>query len=76
MDWFNEQYLPSLFQRKKSYHGRAATFLTDKQADVCRRYMNERICNGDYGQFVIFEYTFNDKKIQLCEAGKYTVLYW
>ena len=73
---FEETFLPSLFNRKKMYHGKVATLLTDKQADVCRRYMTEKICHGDYGQFGIFEHTYNESKIQLCESGKYNILYW
>ena len=76
MDWFTKTFLPSLYERKTMYHGKLATFLTIKQADICRKYMNERLCHGDYGQFGVFEYTYNEKKVQLCEAGKYNILYW
>lgn len=76
MKWFEEIFLPSLYNQKKMYHGKTATFLTDKQADICRRYMTERICHGDYGQFDVFEHTYGESKIQLCEMGKYNILYW
>jgi hypothetical protein len=76
MKWFEEVFLPSLFQQKKMVHGKVCTYLTEKQANICRKYMTERICNGDYGQFGIFEHTFNGNKIQLCESGRYTILYW
>lgn len=76
MKWFTETFLPSLYGRKTMYHGKEATFLTSKQADICRKYMTERICHGDYGQFGIFECVWNERKLQLCEAGKYTILYW
>lgn len=76
MEWFIEVFLPSLYQKSIQYHGKAATFVTPKQADICRRYMTSKVCNGDYGQFEIFECLFNNNKIQLCESGKYDVLYW
>lgn len=76
MEWFENSFLPSLYERKKMVHGKWCTYLTDKQADVCRRYMQVRKCHGDYGDFYLEEYTFNGNKIQLCESGKYNILYW
>ena len=76
MKWFLEVFLPSLHSIATQYHGKTVTFLTEKQADICRRYMTAKECHGFYGDFVIFEGFFNDKKIQLCEAGKYDILYW
>ena len=76
MSWFIEKFLTSLYERKKIVHGKECTYLTDKQADICKKYMNEKICYGDYGQFIIYDFTFNNNKIQLCEQGKYNVLYW
>lgn len=76
MKWFAETFLPSLYERRKMYHGKIATFLTERQANICRKYMSERICYSDYGQFGIFEGQYDNKKIQLCEVGKYEVLYW
>ena len=76
MEWFEKVFLPSLHEKKKTVHGKISTLLSQKQADICGRYMKSRICGGDYGQFEIYEYSFNGKKIQLCESGKYNILYW
>lgn len=76
MDWFNQVFLPSLYERRKTVHGKVCTYLTEKQAYICGKYMTERICCGDYGQFGIFEYLYNGNKIQMCQSGRYTVLYW
>ena len=76
MKWFKEVFLPSLRERAVQYHGKTATFVTAKQSDICRRYMTSRICNGDYGQFEIYEFEFNNHKVQLCEAGKHDIIYW
>lgn len=76
MKWFESVFVPSLYERKRVVRGKTCTYLTDKQADVCRRYMSSKVCNGDYGQFEIFEGFYNGNKIQLCESGKYNVLYW
>ena len=76
MKWFEEVFLPSLFEKKKMVHGKVCTYITDKQAHICRKYMTEKICNGDYGQFSIYEHKYNECKIQLCESGKYNILYW
>lgn len=76
MEWFNTVFLPSLYDRRKMVRGKTVTYLTEKQAHICRRYMSVRICTGDYGQFYIMEHIYNGDKIQLCEEGKYLVLYW
>lgn len=76
MKWFEETFLPSLFEQKKMGRSGLCTYLTEKQANICRKYMSERICHGDYGQFGIFEGSYNGNKIQLCESGRYTILYW
>lgn len=76
MEWFEKIFLTSLYNNKKMVHGKICSYITDRQADICRKYMAERVCYGDYGQFSVFEHLFNGNKIQLCEAGKYNIIYW
>lgn len=76
MKWFEEVFLPSLYEQRKNHYGKLVTFLTYKQAEICRRYLNERLCHGEYGDFCNYEGVFNDKKIQLCQHGKYDILFW
>jgi hypothetical protein len=77
MKWFTEVFLPSMIEKEKKqpekYRGQV--ILSDKQVDICRRYMNEKQCHGDYGYFTVFEFEAGSHRFQLCEAGKYTFLH-
>lgn len=76
MKWFDEIFLPSLHERIVNNHGKAVTFITPKQADICYRYFKAEQHNSDYGYFDTYRYEYNGKNISLSEEGKYIKIYW
>jgi hypothetical protein len=77
MKWFVEVFLKSMIEKEQlqpqKYRGQVV--LSSKQAEVCRRYMDEKQCHGDYGYFSVYEFKTESHKFQLCESGKYTFLH-
>lgn len=74
MKWFTEVFLPSIEKRMNNPKYPNSCILSDKQADVCYKYMNEVDCYGDYGNFVNYQIIANGYKWLMTKRGKYTFL--
>ena len=76
MKWFLEEFLPSQEVRMNSnpkYPN--SCILSQKQAEICYRYMEPHYCKGDYGGFYNYEITTPDGKFfQMTSRGKYIFL--
>lgn len=72
--WFEETFLQSLEARMTNPKYPNQCILSEKQADICYRYMNSRNCSGDYGCFTNYEYTVGNKFYQMTKRGKYHFL--
>lgn len=68
--------MPSQIERVKrndpKYGNRV--ILSEKQADICMRYMEPRECHGDYGWFTIYHYEITGYSFTLWCQGRYTFL--
>ena len=76
MKWFLEVFLPSQearMGRNPKYPN--SCILSEKQAAICTRYMQQVYHKGDYGYFYTWELKTPDgKKFQMSVAGKWTFL--
>lgn len=74
MAWFTETFLPSLESRMTNPKYPNSCILSEKQADVCYRYMEANQHHGDYGYFTNYSLQVGNKVYQMTFAGKYTFL--
>lgn len=74
MNWFKDTFLPSLEKRMNNPKYPNSCILSQKQADVCYRYMKCKQHKGDYGTFATYEYETEKALFQMSFAGKYTFL--
>lgn len=74
MQWFIETFLPSLERRMTNPKYPNQCILSDKQAEICYKYMGSRSCRGDYGTFTNYEITVKNKYYQMTKRGKYHFL--
>lgn len=74
MKWFTEVFLPSLESRMNNPKYPNSCILSDKQADICYKYMEEISCRGDYGYFNIYQIKVNGHKWTMTQRGRYTFL--
>lgn len=74
-DWFNNTFLPSVTERMENNQKYPNTMiLSEKQENICIRYMRPKQCYGDYGYFTNYEYECNGYKYQMYFHGRYTYL--
>lgn len=71
--WFNETFLPSLFEQCKKA-GNSQKWLSQKQTAICTDYMEKEIISfsdgfGSYHR-IIYHYFWNDRKISLAYSKK------
>lgn len=66
MKWFKEVFFPSLVKR---YEEKGRFKLSDKQTDICRRYMNDT-------KNVNFCQEFNGYGIYQCSYSRKSPFYW
>ena len=70
MDWFEGQFLPSLVDKYENRDPQyRSVFITEKQANVCRRYMN----NEGGGRFT---YESGDKVFVLKERDNGSTVFY
>lgn len=76
MDWFTKTFLPSLYE----YAGnKQARTISDKQAEICCRYMQEekrKIFNGLYKIYYVIKW--NGRKIEVTNSrsGKWIIHFY
>lgn len=73
-NWFINQFLPSLDERMTNPKYPNSCIISRNQAEVCRRYMEERECHGDYGFFHMPEIDANGNHYYITHVGKYYFL--
>lgn len=74
MKWFTEVFLPSLEKRMNNPKYPNQLILSDKQYDVCLRYMNDKQCHGFYGWFTIYEIEVDNIQYTVTDRGRYHFL--
>ena len=74
MEWFTNTFLPSLEGRMNNPKYPNLMILSQKQAEICYKYMKAVYCRGDYGGFYNYETRANGKLYQMTIRGKYTFL--
>ena len=75
MKWFTEVFLQSLKERMNNPKYPNQCILSQKQADVCYKYMKSKQCCDDYGRwFCTYELTYNGECYLMSFRGKYTFL--
>lgn len=73
--WFDDVFLPSVTERMESNKKYPNTMiLSEKQEDICLRYMEPKQCYGDYGYFTNYTYSLNGYKYLLYKQGRYSFL--
>ena len=72
--WFEETFLPSFEDKLHDPKYPNKTILSEKQAEICFRDMDERECKGDYGWHTTFSKKIGDTTWYVYTAGKYTFL--
>lgn len=73
--WFKEVFLPNVtktMENNKKYP--YTMILSDKQADICYKYMEAKECKGDYGWFTNYYVESDGKKYMMYTQGRYTFL--
>lgn len=76
MDWFKTVFIPSICKRMNNPKYPCSAILTEKQSDICRRYMNARqCCDINYNTwFTVYEITIDDCHFSLREYGRYNII--
>lgn len=75
-NWFEEVFLPSLEKRMNNPKYPNQVILTDKQEQVCERYMTYKPCVDLYNRdFGIYIYNVGTKHYTMTFAGRYTFLH-
>jgi hypothetical protein len=74
MKWFEEVFLPSLESKMNNPKYPNSCILSEKQAEICYKYMKAKSCRGDYGGFTNYEITIGGKYYQMTQRGKYHYL--
>ena len=74
--WFEEKFLPSLEQRMNNPKYPNSCILTDKQFEVCTRYMEAQGCwDSDYRKaFTVWKYQIGRTKYMVWQKGRYFFL--
>lgn len=75
-EWFANEFLPSLEKRMTNPKYPNKCILTEKQADICCKYMKAiQHKDASYnGTFYTYEFETDIKKYQMSFAGRYTFL--
>ena len=73
-EWFEEVFLPSFEDRMHNPKYPNQTILTERQADICIKYMDEKECKGDYGWHTTFSKKIGGTTWYIHKAGRYTFL--
>lgn len=73
-EWFEETFLPSF--EAKMHHPKYPnqTILSDKQAEICRRYMDEEEVHTGYGWKTSYYKTVGGNRWYIYSQGRYTFL--
>lgn len=74
MAWFKNEFLPNLEKRMNNPKYPNQCILTEKQAEICYKYMKAVYCRGDYGGFYNYEIEADNKKYVMTKRGNYTFL--
>ena len=74
MKWFTETFLPSLESRMDNPKYPNQCILSEKQAEVCYRYMESTQHRGDYGWFTNYSIKVGTKVYKMYSQGKYIFL--
>lgn len=73
-EWFEKSFLPSLEARMNNPKYPNQCIISQKQADICYKYMREQQHSGDYGCFSTLEYKTDCKFYQVTFRGRYIFL--
>lgn len=74
-EWFEETFLPSFEDKMHNPKYPNQVILTDRQVDICHRYMDEEECRSDYGRwFVNYRKQIGGTVWYVHSAGRYTFL--
>ena len=73
--WFEDTFLPSFDRQMNNPKYPNRVILSEKQADICFRYMNSKQCRDTYNRYFT-QYTYDVGTRHYCMwfAGKYTFL--
>lgn len=74
MNWFKDVFIPSLEKKMNNPKYPNQCILSDKQADICRKYMRAVYCRSDYSGFYNYEIVIDNKYYQMTSRGKYHFL--
>lgn len=72
--WFEDTFLPSFEEKMHDPKYPNRVILSDRQAEICIRYMDEQECKGDYGWHTTYEKKVGGTVWYLHTAGRYTFL--
>lgn len=72
--WFEETFLPSFEEKMHNPKYPNQTILSERQADICRKYMDEKENKGDYGWHTTFSKKVGGTVWYIHTAGRYTFL--
>lgn len=74
-EWFETVFLPSFDSKMNNPKYPNRVILSEKQADICLRYMKSRECCDTYGRyFSVYNYDVGTRHYCMWFAGKYTFL--
>lgn len=73
--WFTDVFLPCFDSRMNHPKYPNRCILSEKQADVCHKYMNAKQCHSTYNKWYnIYEAETETAKYTMYKAGRYTFL--
>lgn len=73
-EWFEEVFLPSFEEKMHNPKYPNQTILTERQAEICIKYMDEQETKGDYGWYTTFSKKVGGTEWYIHKAGRYTFL--
>lgn len=74
--WFENVFLPSQIDRAKKQDPKYGwcVILSEKQADICYRYMDPKDHHGEYGWFSMYHYSITGYRFTVYKQGRYTFM--
>ena len=73
--WFTEVFLPSFDPKMNNPKYPNRCILSEKQADVCHKYMTAKPCHSVYGKWYnLYEAETETARYTMYKAGRYTFL--
>lgn len=72
--WFEETFLPSFEEKLHNPKYPNQVILSERQADICRQYMDEQESHTDYGWHTVYRKQVGGTVWYIATAGRYTFL--